>query len=572
MALYNLCMKDTVCVLTGFKQDDDAIKELEKLVHWIQWMGGQARDRFPKSGSGDRATHVIASGVQCDKYGVAVAIGIPVLRKAWIHHLWKNRDKDINPHDPALIAEFRFKPFTGLKVFFHGFSETETKNVKDLCEKNGGEIAADEDDASYIVLEDLKGGHWQVTSTEGSSPKKERMINIICKKDLESDTDSDFALPRPLFFKQKSDGAVLPAEWFWQSVQIDSCAAPAGYPQYTPAETLSQGSLEKKRKNQASSKKTRRSRPRLSPLAESSSSRTRNASFDFSEDDSLSSPVPYSPTPVRTVRRNIVQEIHETEKNYCTILESILEIMKKSLDPNQIAGALLEASAAEQMHVYIHLINAIHVVHQQILDDLESTLFGWKEDCDIGPIFIGQCERLKEVYPPFVSVQPKLVSLISEWEKQYPRFQGLLKKCERGKEPGFEHLREHLRDLLIRPVQRLPSVLLLLKRLLEATKKVSSTMRDVNQLERAIHDTDKVVQTINSGMKGDLRQTVPSGKKAKRGSTATAISSALHGVASFGKSSGKKMKRAASGIIHWSPVLNKGNNGSHEDVSSLTKI
>ena len=70
-----------------------------------------------------------------------------------------------------------------------------------------------------------------------------------------------------------------------------------------------------------------------------------------------------------------------------------------------------------------------------------------------------QAEALMKAYPPFVNFFEQTKETIAQCDKSKPRFHAFLKVCQSKPECG----RQTLQELLIRPVQRLPSILLLLK-------------------------------------------------------------------------------------------------------------
>ena len=80
-----------------------------------------------------------------------------------------------------------------------------------------------------------------------------------------------------------------------------------------------------------------------------------------------------------------------------------------------------------------------------------------------------------------------------EVDKRNPRFHAFLKKCERRPECS----RQSLTELMIRPVQRLPSISLLLNDILKHTRKSDPSHPDIDQLERALAKIKEVMTHLN---------------------------------------------------------------------------
>lgn len=95
-----------------------------------------------------------------------------------------------------------------------------------------------------------------------------------------------------------------------------------------------------------------------------------------------------------------------------------------------------------------------------------------------------------KAYPPFVNFFEQTKEVLSMSDRSKPRFHAFLKlgqsnpKCRR----------QSLQELLIRPVQRLPSISLLLNDLLKQTAKSNP---DYGELEKALSTIKEVMTHIN---------------------------------------------------------------------------
>lgn len=76
----------------------------------------------------------------------------------------------------------------------------------------------------------------------------------------------------------------------------------------------------------------------------------------------------------------------------------------------------------------------------------------------VGNIILKYSNDLLKAYPPFVNFFEAMKEMLLLCDQNKPRFHAFLKVCQTRPECG----RQSLQDLLIRPVQRLPSISLLL--------------------------------------------------------------------------------------------------------------
>lgn len=95
-----------------------------------------------------------------------------------------------------------------------------------------------------------------------------------------------------------------------------------------------------------------------------------------------------------------------------------------------------------------------------------------------------------KTYPKFSNFFENTKDTLNKCDKEKPRFHAFLKKCQSRPECK----RQSLVDLLIRPVQRLPSVSLLLNDLLKHTDK---HLIDHKQLKEAIGKISEVLAHLN---------------------------------------------------------------------------
>lgn len=132
----------------------------------------------------------------------------------------------------------------------------------------------------------------------------------------------------------------------------------------------------------------------------------------------------------------------------------------------------------------------IHEVHQSMLERLRALHGKWSEECLIGDIILQHRDDLIKAYPPYVNFFEQMKETLIQCDTQNPRFHAFLKINQTKPECG----RQTLQDLMIRPVQRLPSISLLLNDILKHTNKSNP---DYVRLEEALKAIRVVMMHIN---------------------------------------------------------------------------
>lgn len=100
----------------------------------------------------------------------------------------------------------------------------------------------------------------------------------------------------------------------------------------------------------------------------------------------------------------------------------------------------------------------IYEVHKKMLEELKYCAARWTEDTSVGNIFLKYSSDLVKAYPPYVNFFENTKEMLDQCDQNKPRFHAFLKVCQTKPECG----RQSLKELLIKPVQRLPSISLLL--------------------------------------------------------------------------------------------------------------
>jgi protein ECT2 len=128
-------------------------------------------------------------------------------------------------------------------------------------------------------------------------------------------------------------------------------------------------------------------------------------------------------------------------------------------------------------------LNCVNFVFRRMLEELKWAVQNWSEERSIGKIIYKFAPDLVKGYPPYVNFFENMKEMLNHCDKENPRyvfiyskilnilhfkylkyfilcirFHAFLKVCQTKPECG----RQSLQELLIRPVQRLPSIILLL--------------------------------------------------------------------------------------------------------------
>ncbi|XP_077146634.1 protein ECT2 isoform X2 [Ranitomeya variabilis] len=469
--LYCASMLNLVLCFTGFRKKD----ELVKLVTLVHHMGGTIRKDFSS-----KVTHLVANSTHGDKFRVAVSLGTPIMKADWILKAWEKRNElEFSATEEAFKSEFKVSPFQDCILSFLGFSEEERVSMEAMTVMQGGQfLPVGDENCTHLVVEE----------------------NSV--KEL------PFEAPKKLY--------VVKQEWFWGSIQMDARAGETMYlfeKHESPAlkKSVSLLSLntpsnnrKKRRLKDTLAQITRETDispfpPRKRASAEHSLSmgslldisNTPESGKSFSDTPKISSKPSKISTPVpqkQSARWQVAMELYQTESNYVDILTTVVQLFQLPLEKEgQVGGPIL---APEEIKTIFGSIPDILDVHTKIKDDLEKMMMDWSETKSIGEIILCYSKELVKTYPPFVNFFEMSKETIITCERLKPRFHAFLKINQAKPECG----RQTLVELMIRPVQRLPSVALLLN---DLKKHTSEDNPDKMMLEKAIESLKEVMTHIN---------------------------------------------------------------------------
>ncbi|XP_054408974.2 protein ECT2 isoform X2 [Pongo abelii] len=440
--LYCTSMMNLVLCFTGFRKKE----ELVRLVTLVHHMGGVIRKDF-----NSKVTHLVANCTQGEKFRVAVSLGTPIMKPEWIYKAWERRnEQDFCAAVDDFRNEFKVPPFQDCILSFLGFSDEEKTNMEEMTEMQGGK---------YLPLGD------------------ERCTHLVVEENIVKD------LP----FEPSKKLYVVKQEWFWGSIQMDARAGETMYlyeKANTPELKKSVSMLSLNTPN--SNRKRRRLKETLAQLSRETdvSPFPPHTPKSCTKSSKNSTPVPSK----QSARWQVAKELYQTESNYVNILATVIQLFQVPLEEEgQRGGPIL---APEEIKTIFGSIPDIFDVHTKIKDDLEDLIVNWDESKSIGDIFLKYSKDLVKTYPPFVNFFEMSKETIIKCEKQKPRFHAFLKINQAKPECG----RQSLVELLIRPVQRLPSVALLLN---DLKKHTADENPDKSTLEKAIGSLKEVMTHIN---------------------------------------------------------------------------
>ncbi|XP_070099381.1 protein ECT2 isoform X10 [Equus przewalskii] len=411
---------------------------------------------------------------------IAVSLGTPIMKPEWIYKAWERRnEQDFCASVDDFRNDFKVPPFQDCILSFLGFSDEEKTNMEEMTEMQGG---------NYLPVGD------------------ERCTHLVVEENI----------VKELPFEPSKKLYVVKQEWFWGSIQMDARAGETMYlyeKANTPELKKSVSLLSLNTPN--SNRKRRRLKetlaqlsretdmspfpPRKRPSAEHSLSigslldisNTPESSINYGETPKSCTKSSKNSTPVpskQSARWQVAKELYQTESNYVNILATIIQLFQVPLEEEgQRGGPIL---APEEIKTIFGSIPDIFDVHTKIKDDLEDLIVNWDESKSIGDIFLKYSKDLVKTYPPFVNFFEMSKETIIKCEKQKPRFHAFLKINQAKPECG----RQSLVELLIRPVQRLPSVALLLN---DLKKHTAEENPDKSTLEKAIGSLKEVMTHIN---------------------------------------------------------------------------
>ncbi|XP_046857264.1 protein ECT2-like [Xenia sp. Carnegie-2017] len=194
-----------------------------------------------------------------------------------------------------------------------------------------------------------------------------------------------------------------------------------------------------------------------------------------------------SPPKPKTMREKVALELLKNEQDYVETLDTIMSALEQR---DATDGAILAQGKIDRI-----LGNLPHIkkIHYEMMVELQNLISSWTEDMCIGNVILKHVVELRNAYPEYVNSFQMRKETAVKCDKGNQRFKEFQKICLSQPEFG----RQKFPELLIKPVQKLPSMNLILKRLLKETRKANSNNPDIVHLEKAIEALESVLTHIN---------------------------------------------------------------------------
>ncbi|XP_077440466.1 protein ECT2 isoform X2 [Vanacampus margaritifer] len=518
--LYSTTMLNLSLCFTGFRSKE----EMKNLVNLVHHMGGTIRKDFST-----KVTHLIAHSTHGAKYRVAVSMGIPILTASWIYKAWERRnDESFHAGVEGFRTEFKVRPFQDCILSFWGFSDEEKTNMEERTVRHGGRylevgnercthMVVDENmmkELPYcsskkvlVVKQEWFWGSIQMDARAGESmyhyeKGSPQVIEVLgCR--VSSLYTATQLIPQ-VFNRIQVWRKCRPFHLRYTSLQqpflddVDNDNVSPAMKKAVSLLSLSTPTNNRKRRylRDTLAQFTKETEilpfplPPKRPSAEHPMSLGSLLDITFTPDTFAESSKPSKSAvlPKQSARWQVSKELYQTESNYVDILNTIIQIFKLPLEKDgQVGGPIL---APEEIKTIFGCVPDIYEVHSRIKGDLQSLLREWSEETSVGDVILKYSKELVKAYPPFVNFFEMSKDTIIRCERQRPRFHAFLKINQAKPECG----RQGLVELLIRPVQRLPSVALLLN---DIKKHTSDENPDKLKLEKAIESLKEVMTHIN---------------------------------------------------------------------------
>lgn len=451
-----------ICFVGGTRREIHT--KFSDIVHYL---GGSVRKDY-----GDQVTHVVSFANLGEKYLTAFNMErSEILTEDWLVQCWNERDnREFDGLNSDLIRQYRAKPLHNLVLFFFGVAdETEQRHLHTLTIDNGGFTTNELSEATHIVF-----------------------CNGI---------DTNTFLSAYSSYKRKHRQHIVNVQWFWECLCLMGKADESSYSIKIPGmnETTTPDSprstllslstfspLSTSMNDQSTATSTSVKRKRRKESNSKDENTTPNTKrFNSSNENENGLDDDFEKINMKKDNRYLISmEIRETERNYVTMLSNIIRFFKIEMEKDGRNGPIL--TKVESTQIFGN-IEEIYHLHTNISEQLDQAI---QQQTSIASVFLSNANELLRVYQPYTKFYDKTIQAIHSLEKNNSRFYAYLKICEHKSELG----KQHLTDLMIRPIQRLPSVLLLLERLLKYT---STTHADHQNLVLTIDKLRDVAKKLN---------------------------------------------------------------------------
>ncbi|KAL7670040.1 hypothetical protein ACOME3_004982 [Neoechinorhynchus agilis] len=432
LALWNLTLVDKrICV--SLSQE----RKLPRVNKQIRWMGG-----FVERSMNDSVTHLVCDSSSSEAYKAAVARGFRcILTLSWLMKCWTLNDATIDD-------QFIFKMFSGLSICLRGFSSNDLDMLEREIVDKGGKVSRNSSRCTHIVLRGT-------IKTPKTSPEH---IFAVSDSWLQDSLNSNLKVDEELYYLN-------------ESTLNTSCCSNSG------AKSRSNSDTPRKR-GFLSALNTVLS-PRSSLANQSDAKRRRSSRKSITATNAL---IQKKTAKLCIKRMYRIQELYNTECNYIDILEIIIKLQRQLSE-----HPILSSSEVNKM---FGKVEPIRSVHSGIRTRLREIMAGRQPDAKIGEIFLNLEEDLTKAYTPYVNFLEEIRDRIVDLRHRNQKFAEFVRVIESDCCPS----RQGFTDLLVKPVQRLASIIVLLDALLDVTP---IDHEDHQALTDAVKAIRKVAASIN---------------------------------------------------------------------------
>lgn len=449
--LHNLAMQNFLITFSGIASKFEA----QQLLTLTRYMGAKSREDVT-----NKTTHLVAGNPRGAKYRKALEFDKFIMSSAWVRESFRlaQNDPDFHANCPKVVQAYRLKPFHGLHMAFVGFRDDEVKELFELTSSNDGIV---------VDVNNLSCSHIIVDAIKGFDDSSSHILKCI---------------------NQSTIAHVVYREWFWASLEMegkvieDDYAVPGFKPQTRRASRISRastGGLNSFKDVLSPNLDYSRSPDSISFIADRQVQKTQSVS------DIAKKELDYNKI---TARHRACLELLQTERNYVKVLETIVNLFKVPLENPENTDPILPAT---EVKIVFGNLTPIYEVHKKMLGNLIGLIeTDWNETNLIGKVFVTHSIELFKAYPPFVNFFEDTKKTLNTCDTKYPRFHAFLKRCQ----SRIECNRESLTEMLIRPVQRLPSISLIITELL---KRTDDSNPDKEFLREALESIRRVMNLIN---------------------------------------------------------------------------
>lgn len=451
--LHNLAMQQVLITFSGISSKHEA----KRLLTLTRYMGAKSREDVS-----NKTTHLVAGNPRGVKYRRALELGLCIMNTTWVKESFRlaQNDLDFEANMPEVVQHYKLKPFHELHMAFMGFKEEDIKELSELTLANQGVVVDPANlSCTHIVIDAISG--FDDTSTH--------LLSSI---------------------NQATSAHVVYREWFWASLEMEGKANEDAYavPGFKP-QTRRSSKLQRRSSIGAFNHSFSNVLSPMLDYSRSPDSMSMKLERQVSRAQSLCQVSEEKPDLSKiTPRHRACLELLQTERNYVKILDTIVNLFKLPLENPDTNDPVLPAT---EVKIIFGNLTPIYETHKSLLNNLESLIENdWKETNCIGKVFVSHSLDLLKAYPPFVNFFEDTKKTINTCDAKYPRFHAFLRRCQ----SKIECNRESLTEMLIRPVQRLPSISLIIKELI---KRTDDSNGDKKYLLEALESIRRVMDLIN---------------------------------------------------------------------------